>query len=241
MLNAASPSGAVAYDEPVRAARLIAADRAVEALREEVDDDDPADDDRDHDPDAPTRRVGRRPASTSLGEIGASVLTGARFLRARAAIRAGRASTSGRSAGASAVGHRFERAREVVEAARVERPAHFAGRHRGPVFDRAAIAEAQQPGAEAQPDRALEIAGVLGVVGGALQRVGILRLGQRDPFRRARRCDSTAVPRPRPHDEPDDPREKQGDDHQHHFDRDPVEEAADRRLPEPSMECLVTR
>ena len=54
----------------------------------------------------------------------------------------------------------------------------------GPVRDRAAIAESQQSGAEAQPDRAREVAVALGVVGRALQRVGIL-VDSGDATRRA--------------------------------------------------------
>ena len=68
----------------------------------------------------------------------------------------------------------FERRGELVERVRAEQRAHFGRRQRRPVVDRAAIAEPQQPGAEPQPHRALEIAVAFGGVGRALERRGIL-------------------------------------------------------------------
>ena len=82
----------------------------------------------------------------------------------------------GRLGVAAAVRDRLERARELVERSRPEHPAHLVGGDRRPVADRAAVAEPQQPGAEAQPQRVVEIAVAFGRVGRAFELVGIFGL-----------------------------------------------------------------
>ena len=100
-----------------------------------------------------------------LAVVGAGVLT--RFSRSAAwsapATTRGHSrravSRSGGAGVAPAVRDGLERARQLVERLRAEHAAHLVGRDRRPVPDRAAVAEAQQPGAEAQAERVVEPTG----------------------------------------------------------------------------------
>jgi hypothetical protein len=74
---------------------------------------------------------------------------------------------------ASAVGDGIERDREVVEGGQPEPPRDLAGRDRRPEVDRAGAVEAQEAGAEPQPQRHVEIAPALGGVRFALEPAGV--------------------------------------------------------------------
>ena len=167
------------------AARLAAADRAVDPPGEQVERDEP----RRSRPTTmvPKRRALRLEATCVAGALAVCVLISSAvrsLARARDDARplAARGVEIGWHRVAAAVRDRLERARQLVERLGAERTAHLVGRDRRPVADRAAVAEAEQPGAEAEPER--------------------VRRGRRRARRRRRSVRARPgprTPRPRPH------------------------------------------